>query len=83
MTTLFSIFALRGRDRDNPSLLGRSSENYEQRMELIGWGQTCTITSVQKDNLVLEIYKYDIMTARNILHTLKCEPKEGGVAVLD
>ena len=83
MTTLFSIFALRGRDRDNPSLRGRSSENYEQRMELIGGGQTCTITSVQKDNLVLEIYKYDIMTARNILHTLKCEPKEGGVAVLD
>ena len=36
MTTLFSIFALRGRDRENPSLLGRSSENYEQRMELIG-----------------------------------------------
>ena len=38
MTTLFSIFALRGRDRYNPSLLGRSSENYEQRMELIGGG---------------------------------------------
>ena len=38
MTTLFSIFALRGRDRDNPSLRGRSSENYEQRMELIGGG---------------------------------------------
>ena len=34
--TLFSIFALRG--RDNPSLLGRSSENYEQRMELTGGG---------------------------------------------
>ena len=48
--TLFSIFALRGRDRDNPSLRGRSNENYEQRMELIGRGQTCTITSVQKDN---------------------------------
>ena len=57
--TLFSIFALRGRDRDKPSLSGRSSENYEQRMELIGWGQTCTITAVQKDNLVLEIYSYD------------------------
>ena len=27
-------------------------------MELIGGGQTCTITSVQKDNLVLEIYNY-------------------------
>ena len=58
MTTLFSIFALRGRDRDNPSLRGRSNENYEQRMELIGGGQTCTITSVHKDNLVLEIYNY-------------------------
>lgn len=57
--TLFSIFALRGRDRDNPSLRGRSTDKYEQRMELIGWGHTCTITSVQKDNLVLEIYNYD------------------------
>ena len=57
MTTLFTIFALRGRDRDNPSLRGQSTDNYEQRMELIGRGQTCTITSVQKDNLVLEIYK--------------------------
>ena len=27
--------------------------------------------------------KYDIMTARNVLHTLKGEPKEGCVAVLD
>lgn len=54
--TLFSIFGLRGRDRDNPSLRGRSTDNYEQRMELIGSGKTCTITSVQKDNFVLEIY---------------------------
>lgn len=57
--TLFSIFALRGRDRDNQSLSGRSNDNYEQRMELIGRGHTCTITSVQKDNLVLEIYGED------------------------
>ena len=57
--TLFSIFALRGRDRDNPSSRGRSNEKYEQRMEFIGGGHTCTITSVQKDNLVLEIYGYD------------------------
>ena len=55
--TLFSIFAMSGRDRDNPSLRGQSTDNYEQRMELIGRGQTCTITSVQKDNFVLEIYK--------------------------
>ena len=57
--TLFSIFVLRGRDRDNPSLRGRSTDNYEQRMELIGRGQTCTITSMQKDNLVLDIYNCD------------------------
>ena len=59
MTTLFSMFALRGRDRDNPSLRGRSNEKYEQRMELVGRVNTCTITSVQKDNLVLEIYNCD------------------------
>ena len=38
MTTLFSIFALRGGDRENASLRGRSNENYEQRLELIGGG---------------------------------------------
>ena len=27
--------------------------------------------------------KYDIMTAKNVLHVLKGEPKEGGVAVCD
>lgn len=54
--TLFSIVALRGRDRENPSLRGRSTDNYEQRMEFIGSGQTCTITSVQKDNLLIEVY---------------------------
>ena len=27
--------------------------------------------------------KYDIMTAKNVLHVLKGEPKEGGVAVYD
>ena len=48
--TLFSISRFVGRDRDNPSLRGLSNENYEKRMELIGRGQTCTITSVQKDN---------------------------------
>ena len=57
--TLFSISRFVGRDRDNPSLRGRSTDNYEQRIELIGREQTCTITSVQKDNFVLEIYNYN------------------------
>ena len=38
MTTLFTIFALRGRDRDNQSLRGHSNKKYEQRMEFIKWG---------------------------------------------
>lgn len=38
MTTLFPIFALRGRDRDNPSLRTRSTVNFEQRMEIVGGG---------------------------------------------
>ena len=39
MTTLFSIFALRGRDRDNPSLRGRSKGvgGDEMRTNLIGF----------------------------------------------
>lgn len=37
MTTAFAMFALRGRDRDNPTAVrGRSTDNYEQRMEVIG-----------------------------------------------
>lgn len=43
-TSVCVVYQLRGRDRDNPSLRGRSTENYEQRMELIGGWQTCTIT---------------------------------------
>lgn len=58
MMTIFAMFALRGRDRDNPSLRTRSTANFEQRMEIVGGGQTCTITSVTKDNLVLELYSF-------------------------
>lgn len=57
MRTIFAMFALRGRDRDNPtSVRGRSTDNYEQRMEIIGQTSTCTITSVAKDNMVLEVW---------------------------
>ena len=57
MRTVLAIFALRGRDKDNPtSVLGRSTDNYEQRMEIVGGGATCTITSVAKDNMVLEVW---------------------------
>lgn len=48
MTTLFSIFALRGRDRDNPSIRGRSTDNYEQRMEIIGGGILAPLPLLQR-----------------------------------
>ena len=57
MIIVFEMFVLRGRDRDNPtSVRGCSTDNYEQRMEIIGQTSTCTITSVAKDNMVLEVY---------------------------
>ena len=56
MRTAFAMFALRGRDRDNPSLRTRSTANFGQRMETTGRVRTCTITSVAKDNMVVEIW---------------------------
>ena len=52
------VVASRGRNPDNPG--NRSKGIYlEQRLE-INWGGYCnTITSVQKDNYVLEIYGKD------------------------
>ena len=38
MNTLLSMFALRGRYRDNPSMRTRATDNYEQRMEIVGGG---------------------------------------------
>ena len=38
MMTIFAMFALCGRDRDNPSLRTRSTANFEQRMEIVGGG---------------------------------------------
>ena len=58
MMTIFAMFAFRGRDRDNPSMRTRSTANFEQRMEIVGGGGcTCTITSVAKDNMVVEVYE--------------------------
>lgn len=48
------IVAMRGRDKDNPNHRGPATENYEQRLEPNENGVCNTITSVQKDNMVLE-----------------------------
>lgn len=48
------IAAMRGRNPDNPSERGKSNGNYQQRLEINENGTSNTITSVQKDNYVIE-----------------------------
>lgn len=43
-----------GRDPDNPSYRGKSNGTFKQRLEPNRKGTSNTITSVQKDNLVME-----------------------------
>ena len=50
----FTIVAMRGRNPDNPSERKRSNGRYKQRLEPNTGGVSNTITSVGKDNLVLE-----------------------------
>lgn len=53
-TKSYLIAAMRGRNPDNPSERSKSNGNYRQRLEPNRGGVSNTITSVQKDNLVLE-----------------------------
>lgn len=48
------IVDMRGRDKDNPNDRTSGNTNLEQRLEPNSQGISNTITSVQKDNLVLE-----------------------------
>lgn len=48
------IAAMRGRNPDNPSERAKSNGNYRQRLEVNEGGTSNTLTSVQKDNLVIE-----------------------------
>lgn len=48
------ICAMRGRNPDNPSERAKSNGKYKQRLEMNVSGTSNTITSVQKDNLVVE-----------------------------
>lgn len=49
-----TIAAMHGRDKDNPNDRGKSTENYAQRLEPKPDGTSNTITSVAKDNLLIE-----------------------------
>jgi hypothetical protein len=50
----FFIAASRGRDPDNPSCR-KPGQNYKQRLEINTQGLCNTLTSVLKDNYVIEI----------------------------
>lgn len=49
-----TIAAMRGCDKDNPNDRGKSTDNYTQRLEPKPDGTSNTITSVAKDNLLIE-----------------------------
>lgn len=49
-----TIIAMRGRNPDNPSERGKSNGKYKQRLEMNENGTSNALTSVQKDNLVVE-----------------------------
>lgn len=54
------------------------------RAKAVAYAEHLVRTLEDKYNVTGNIWdKYDIMTARNVLHVLKGEPKEGGVAVCD
>ena len=52
----YYIVASRGRDPDNPSDRSAGNPNLVQTPEINKTGFTNTITSVAKDNWILEIY---------------------------
>ena len=53
----YVIVASRGRNPDNPSERGRSNGRYQQRLEPNARGISNTLTGVQKNNLVMQIYE--------------------------
>ena len=55
---------MRGRNADNPSERAKSNGNYKQRFEPNRGGVSNTITSVQKDNLVIEYVAQPIKRER-------------------
>ena len=63
-TKLFTIVAMRGRNPDNPSERSKSNGNYKQRFEPNRGGICNTITSAQKDNLVVEYIAQPIKRER-------------------
>lgn len=54
--TLTRVCAMRGRDPTDPSLRTKSNGKFRQRLEIGEKDTSNTITSVQKDCMVIETY---------------------------
>ena len=65
------IAAMRSRNPENPSERAKSNGNYKQRLEPNRGGVSNTITSVQKDNLVIEHIAQPIKRTRTEAEKLR------------
>lgn len=72
----YMIAASRGRNPDNPSERGRSNGRYRQMLEFNRGGVSNTLTGVQKDNMVVQIYEIE-----NYGHTKETEASSQVVRV--
>lgn len=74
----FLIAASRGRDPKNPSDRKTGNSNLEQRLEINKNGTSNTITSVQKDNYVVELPEHSIrkLTPKECWRLMGCSDED-------
>lgn len=73
------ICAMRGRNPDNPSERAKSNGRYRQRLEMNEKGTSNTITSVQKDNLVVEPRIIEVCRVKEGKHQQDMVQHEEGI----
>ena len=61
------IAAMRGRDATNPNHRGKANANYRQRLEINGGGIANALSTVQKDNLVIEYEDAELCESESVL----------------
>lgn len=74
----YIIAAMRGRNPNNPSDRSKSNGQYVQTFEFNMGGVSNTLTSVEKDNLVMETVTYDKEILLKKERTSKTKPKGKG-----
>ena len=74
----YIIAAMRGRNPNNPSDRGKSNGQFVQMLEFNRGGVSNTLTSVEKDNLVMETVTQDKEIVLKKERTSKTKPKGKG-----